>query len=440
MSKIEFIHKGDAVYAKIADLYNTEPNRDMGDLAKLKMSIEAIGMITPIAVDETGKLLAGRRRIACAKELEWELIEVRVYPDGDPLRDLRISIDENVRRKNFTDPEQASFLKQLHEILQDKAVETALKESANNDTEGDALIESLPADAPIPESVKDQIWSQKDTAKEIGASQQTVSSAVTIATMVEEQPELAKQTGTVIMRMKRRETARKEMLEKGIEKAPDYLRSANFWYFNDRDPRYGTPKYKHGVVPGQAVENLMWVYTDVGDLVVDPMCGGGTFLDVAIAWQRPCIAYDIDPIRDDIKKHDIWKGLPKECKGAKLIYLDPPYFNMVQDFFGDVLSYFKFQDHIIDVSAKTVAIGGYVAFIIMDYSNRDDTGLRYGAGKSLIGEVYKTMVEHPNLVFEACISVPLPQAGFRYQPFELVKKQKDLCGLNRIIWVFKRVK
>jgi hypothetical protein len=446
MSDIKLIQEDDALYAKMDDLHGTDPNRDMGDLDGLRLSIESIGMICPIAIDTTGKLLAGRRRFECAKALGWETIPVLVFQSGDELLEIRVMIDENVKRKNLADPEQASFVKQLHEVLQSRAVAdaVAIKETTEAE-EGDDKSTGLPAggtdaDISIPEAAKDQIWSQKDTAKTLGVSRQSVSSAITIAEMVEDDPELAAQTGTTILRIKRRETARLEMLEKGIEKAPDYLRSANFWYFNDRDPRYGTPKYKHGVVPGQAVENLMWVYTEVGDLVVDPMCGGGTFLDVAIAWQRPCVALDIEPIRSDIKKHDIWKGLPKSCKDAKLLYLDPPYFNMVQPFFDDAAAYFEFQNHIVDVSANTVAIGGYVAYIIMEYSNRGEGGLRYDAGLSLIGEAYRAMVEHPNLVFEACISVPLPQAGFRYQPFEIVKKQKDLCGLNRVIWVFKRVK
>jgi len=41
----------------------------------------------------------------------------------------------------------------------------------------------------------------------------------------------------------------------------------------------GNNKYA-GVTPAELIWNLVWRYTEQGDLVVDPMCGSGTTLDV----------------------------------------------------------------------------------------------------------------------------------------------------------------
>jgi len=41
-----------------------------------------------------------------------------------------------------------------------------------------------------------------------------------------------------------------------------------------------------GRMPPAVVENLLWLYTEPGDIVVDPFAGGGTTIDVAKAMGR----------------------------------------------------------------------------------------------------------------------------------------------------------
>jgi ParB family transcriptional regulator, chromosome partitioning protein len=56
--------------------------RDMGDIASLAESIEDIGLLNPITVDEDGRLLAGARRLAACKRLGWKKIRVNVVECG----------------------------------------------------------------------------------------------------------------------------------------------------------------------------------------------------------------------------------------------------------------------------------------------------------------------------------------------------------------------
>jgi ParB family chromosome partitioning protein len=51
---------------------------DMGDIESLAASIEDIGLLHPITVDEDGRLLAGARRLAACKQLDWKEIPVNV--------------------------------------------------------------------------------------------------------------------------------------------------------------------------------------------------------------------------------------------------------------------------------------------------------------------------------------------------------------------------
>ena len=47
-----------------------------------------------------------------------------------------------------------------------------------------------------------------------------------------------------------------------------------------------------GRMPPAVVENLLWLYTEPGDIVVDPFAGGGTTIDVAKAMGRRVWASD----------------------------------------------------------------------------------------------------------------------------------------------------
>jgi len=56
----------------------------------------------------------------------------------------------------------------------------------------------------------------------------------------------------------------------------------NIWQFHDgRDGSY------FGRMPPQVVENLLWFYTDPGDIIVDLFAGSGTTIDVAKRMGRP---------------------------------------------------------------------------------------------------------------------------------------------------------
>jgi len=65
-------------------------------------------------------------------------------------------------------------------------------------------------------------------------------------------------------------------------------------------------------------------YTEEGDLVVDPMAGSGTILDVCKEENRRCIAYDIAPTRPDIIQNDA-RHIPLFDSSVDMIFIDSPY-------------------------------------------------------------------------------------------------------------------
>ncbi len=79
-----------------------------------------------------------------------------------------------------------------------------------------------------------------------------------------------------------------------------------------------------GATPSWVIWQLLARYTRPNDLIVDPMCGSGTTLDVARDFGRRGMGYDLAPSRPDIFRADA-RRLPLEAGVADFVFVDPPY-------------------------------------------------------------------------------------------------------------------
>ncbi|KXA96903.1 hypothetical protein AKJ38_02370 [candidate division MSBL1 archaeon SCGC-AAA259I14] len=147
----------------------------------------------------------------------------------------------------------------------------------------------------------------------------------------------------------------------------------NLWRFSKCDERLGT-KWP-GNVPGQIAVNLLYYYTEQGNLVVDPMAGGGSTVDACLVMGRKCRAYDINPPDNQvsIQKHDITKGFPTEADDADFIFLDPPYWKQKEEAYDEEsnnlasLPLDEFYDacgEIFRSAFSTLKKGGHIGMII----------------------------------------------------------------------------
>jgi len=115
---------------------------------------------------------------------------------------------------------------------------------------------------------------------------------------------------------------------------PESRQHFDVWQFATTDKDSGSQSY-FGAIPPQVVENLLWFYTDPGDVVMDLFAGSGTTIDVAKRMGRRVWASDI---RGDyysphlpIHTHDATDGWPDDAPPkAKLLLLDPPYWKQAQ--------------------------------------------------------------------------------------------------------------
>ncbi len=109
-------------------------------------------------------------------------------------------------------------------------------------------------------------------------------------------------------------------------KPPLRVFTTTLWEYPSQ--HYGTEiqgdKSYTGATPSWVIWQLLQRYTREHDLIVDPMCGSGTTIDVARDLGRKALGYDLAPTRDDIFRADA-RTLPLEDGVADFVFIDPPY-------------------------------------------------------------------------------------------------------------------
>jgi transposase len=108
---------------------------------------------------------------------------------------------------------------------------------------------------------------------------------------------------------------------------PESRQHFDVWQFATADDDAGTPSY-FGKLPPQIIENLLWLFSEPGQIVVDPFAGGGTVIDIAKRMGRRVWASDRCPATPTlpIHAHDITTGWPSAAPArANFIFLDPPF-------------------------------------------------------------------------------------------------------------------
>ena len=192
--------------------------------------------------------------------------------------------------------------------------------------------------------------------------------------------------------------------------------------------------------------NTLYYFTDPDDLIVDPFGGSGTTLDACNHLGRRCLAYDLEPARDDIVSHDISLGFPKEAQGCDLIFLDPPYWIQKRDKYTKKEGSFseasldefnsKMEKLIRDCS-DTVKPGGTIALLIQNTTEL----------KKEIDRVGKVYADHVFDCYDSFIKagfipvqrINIPSTWEQFAGFDVkqAKDNKRLLGVVRDLLIMK---
>ena len=221
---------------------------------------------------------------------------------------------------------------------------------------------------------------------------------------------------------------------------PDPPQIGDVWTFTNCDDQYGLSGFP-GRIPGQIAENLLHFYTEPFDLVVDPMAGGGTTLDVCRAMYRRYLCWDLHPVRDGIGEHDIRGGYPARARGCDFIILDPPYYHKKDgDYAQGSLSDLPRSDYLdafkklAQDSHKVLRKGGHLALIISSYV--DEESLL----ESLWSWDYVAMFQDAHCLPIREIQCPLTTQSLHAYHVKKFRQDRRMARLTRSIVVFRKCK
>jgi len=193
------------------------------------------------------------------------------------------------------------------------------------------------------------------------------------------------------------------------------------------------------------MEELVLRYTKVDDIILDPMAGGGTIVDVCKKWGRRYKCYDISPLpgrENDITEWDITKGLPDDLtEKVNLVFLDPPYWKQARGKYGEdpnnlanmsLEDFNKTIDELIENLSSRMESQGYIAFVISMTIDME-TGEKVDHAH----EVYKMLEKRFKFVDR--ITLPYPRDVYKNGAVNKAKEKRFLLPLNRELMIFQKV-
>lgn len=169
------------------------------------------------------------------------------------------------------------------------------------------------------------------------------------------------------------------------------LRTWDHWGFNDADRRFGDDW--PGRIPAQLIAHALYYFTSQGDLIFDPMAGGGVVPDVCLAFNRRCWAFDSNDRKDtrpEIEPYT-WDlaNLQWPVNGKSLpdlIFFDPPYFDKMDGDYqekaeGSISSlpradYLNFFTDFFALAREHTKTTSRIAFLNADWRNFQGTPAR----------------------------------------------------------------
>ncbi len=359
---------------------------DKEKIEELSQSIKELSILQPISVRHIGthyQIISGERRWRAAKLAGLEKVPV-IIKDIDDCQLLIESLVENLQREDLDDFEKAKALKQImtengfktqselarklgvsstfvSQYLSIVPLEKEIK-SYNNTVPTRVLksIARLPQKTIRKEIIKNvlngtlrsinvekivSIIKNKNTSKiikkalikndldlDIALELEKIDDERVHYRVIKKLIEQKKHKEDIVKKAKFAQMRSDKMLDKFLvlrELEKEGLILSTLWDIGPRKNYAGDSSF-HGNSPTQIVEQCILRLSKKNDLVVDPMAGSGTTLDVCKLLDRKCIGYDLNSSgRDDIIKNNS-ERIPLNDNSVDMIFLHPPYWNLIR--------------------------------------------------------------------------------------------------------------
>lgn len=326
---------------------------------------EDLGVLPPIEVNQNGELIDGWHRWTAHKKVNAATILARVTKTKSDGELLELAIARNASHGlQLSQADKKDMARRIYAATPEKERDATKARLAKVLSVSDRTVRDWLSrmDKDAKESRDRRIfdlwlacWTLEAIAEETGASKSDVDRTIS-------------QIGNIAELGKPQRAA--------AEHATDFDPPIyNIW--KQQEKTSGSGHYGNSEV--RWLDNLLYLYTQPFDVVIDPFAGGGSTIDLCRKRFRRYFVSDRLPIVErekDIRAHDlVTDGLPKppQWKDVRLVYLDPPYWkqaegqyskdktdlaNMTLEQFTDTLA------GTVTGFSKKLSAGGHIALII----------------------------------------------------------------------------
>jgi len=347
-----------------------DPDSEIDDLIG---SVREHGILVPLVVSPGRSgwiLVSGHRRLACARALGLVSVpcEVRNFRGGVARRRAVLEYNRQRRRTFSQSMREADALESLYAAEARRRRRANLRQFQGEPTGADSDRRNSDdrrgrTDVKVAENLglggKDLYRQARAIWRVAGSGDPRASSSVSRL-----------DAGTQSVYAAYKDLRRRDRFSAGFRPTP-----YDVWAFK-HDRAFGIPH--PGSIPPSVVAHTLHYYTDPGARVVDPMAGGGTTLDVCESMGRTCLAYDIHPVRPEVRKHDVSEGLPPEAYNCDLIFCDPPYHTMLARRYAadgianaPLSAWVGFLNHLARLSFTVLRPGGHIALLLANQTEKD---------------------------------------------------------------------
>jgi hypothetical protein len=370
-----------------------DPTAEIDDL---KESIQDRGILVPLVVApgrELGKweILSGHRRWACARALGLTAVPCEVRRIRSETTRQRLILEYNLqRRKSFSQSmREADVLeslwsggarsRRLANLRRGESKEKEIpqrRESADRRNSDDRQDAAGGAGNPEERGGR-QGRTDEAIARWLGLGGKDLYRQARAIWRMAQQGDVRARSGVAQLDAgtKTIYAAYKDLRRRGRFTTDFRPTPYDVWSFR-HDRAFGIPH--PGSIPPAIIAHALHYYTPPGGLVVDPMAGGGTTVDVCLSMGRRCLAYDLEPSRPEIRFHDIRSGFPPEATGCDLVFCDPPYHTMLARHYAahSVASapldqWIAFLHQLARQAFAAVRPGGYFALLLATQTEKD---------------------------------------------------------------------
>lgn|GEM_PF-438093 len=398
--------------------------------------IEAAGKL--ISVNAENKLIDGRHRhLAYRKIYEQKpqsLIQVYRYPIVSPLETLRLALALQDRGAALTDEDRIDGARKLYGLGLKTQAAIARALGVTQQAVSLWLARTKKEEKERQQAQAQALWlachTQVHIAERVGVTQPT------IGAWIEDFIKLQEPCKFINLTPEENSAA----FHVQDFTAPIY----NVWRAHDKSNGNGAKH--HGNSEVKWLDNLLYLYTEPFDIVVDPFAGSGSTIDVCKKRFRRYWVSDRKPIIEQehqIRTWDVTKGTPPlpRWSTVKLVYLDPPYWKQAEGEYSeddtdlgnmDLATFTTTLARIIKEFAAKLSDGAVIALVMQP--------TQWRAPEKAYTDHIADMLATVELPLDMRYSVPYTAQQYNAQQVEWAKANKRCLVLTREILVWRVVK